>query len=123
MEKYFYLDESPLYQNKYVLRIHAEELPFPNGTNGSYNVLAARLLNLSYPDYLRYTRDRLGAELIGRGNKYVIPYFDAKNDVKMLIKVLNKRLEIIMFEREHPYDIIKDEDGTLVKVPFNEDNT
>ena len=123
METYVYLDESPIYQNKYILRFHADKLPFPNGTNGSYSVLPARLLNLSYTDYLRYARDRLGAELVGKNNQYVIPYFDITPETKMLVKVLNKRLEIILFENEHPYEIQTNSEGELVKVPFNhEDN-
>ena len=39
MERYFYLDTSPVYTNKYVIRINTDKMPFPKGTSGSYNVL------------------------------------------------------------------------------------
>lgn len=118
MTHYFTLDNSPIYQNKYVLRFNMTECPFPNGTEGSYAVFPARLMNLSYPDYLRYTRDRLGAELIGKFNKYVVPYFDKTQEVLEFVKGLNLRMKTVMFEQEHPYELIKKEDGTLVKVSY-----
>ena len=125
VEPYFYLDESPIYQNKFLIRLRHENLLFPNGTTGSYNVFISRVLNLSYPDFLRYARDRLGAELIGKNNKYVIPYFDYTREVQLLISVLNKRMKLIMFEHDHPYDLVRGEDGKLEKIPFkdNEDNS
>ena len=124
-EKYFYLDESPIYQNKFIIRMNHDKFLFPNGTNGSYGVFIARLLNLTYPEYLRYARDRLGAELIGKNRKYIVPYFDDTKEVNLFIKLLNKRMKLIMFEHTHPYDIIKGEDGNLIKVPFkiNENNS
>ena len=118
---YFYLDESPVYHNKFLIKSNIEKMPFPNGTLGSFSVLVARLLNLSYADYLRYARDRLGAELTGKNNKYVIAYFDDTKEVKALVKLLNKRMEYIMFEQEHPYELIQKEDGTWEKIPFMEE--
>lgn len=118
MVHYFTLDNSPIYQNKYVLRFNLEGCPFPNGTEGSYAVFPARLMNLSYTDYLRFTRDRLGAELIGKFNKYVTPYFDKTEEVLEFVKSLNLRMKTIMFEQEHPYELIKKEDGTILKVSY-----
>lgn len=117
MEKYFYLDTSPVYANKYIIRVNTDKMPFPKGTSGSYNVLAARLLNLSYAEYLRYARDRLGAELVGKKTKYVVAYFDRNEETLALIKLLNSRMEYIMNERKFPYDYIK-EDGSIKRVPF-----
>ena len=123
-EEFFYLDESPIYQGKYLIRLKSEKLLFPNGTNGSYNVFISRVLNLTYPDYLRYARDRLGAELIGKNNKYVIAYFERTKEVNLFIRLINKRVKYLMLEHKCPYDIIKEEDGTIKKIPFvrNEDN-
>ena len=122
MENYFYLDDSPVYKDKMIIRLHMDKLPFPTGTEGSYNVFPARLMNLSYADYLRYCRDRVGAELIGKNNKYVVPYFDDTQTVRGLVKLLNKRLEYVMLEQEYPFDYIKKEDGTIERIPFNTDD-
>lgn len=119
MEKYFSFEESPYY-NKYVLKVDIEKLPFPNGTNGSYEVLAARLLNLNYVDYLRYARDRLGAELIGKNKRYVIPYFEMNETTKIFLKVLNSRMELIMKEQKDPFEYIE-EDGEIKRIPFKKE--
>ena len=50
MEKYFYLEESPIYKNKYIIRLNHDKFLFPTGTSGSYNILVARVWNLSYAD-------------------------------------------------------------------------
>lgn len=119
MKKYFYFEDSPYY-NKYIIKVNVEELPFPNGTNGSYGVLIARVLNLSYCDYLRYARDRLGAELIGKNKKYVIPYFENNQTTKMFLDLLNTRMEFIMNEYNFPYDFVE-ENGEIKQIPFKED--
>ena len=123
MTKYFILDESPVYKNKYIIRINEfDKLKFPHGTRGSYNILEARLLGLSYADYLRYARDRLGAELVGKNTKYPIAYFNNTEEVYQLVKLLNKRMEYILLEQEYPYDYRRDEEGKLYTVPFKNDS-
>ena len=125
MEKYFYLDESPIYKNKYIIRLNHDKFLFPTGTSGSYNVFIARVLNLSYADYLRYSRDRLGAELIGKQSRYVMAYYDKNQATEAFIKLLNKRMEYIMNEHSFPYEY-KEENGEVKRIPFennNEDNS
>ena len=125
MEKYFYLEESPIYKNKYIIRLNHDKFLFPTGTSGSYNVFIARVLNLSYADYLRYSRDRLGAELIGKQSRYVIAYYDKNQTTEAFIKLLNKRMEYIMNEHNFPYEY-KEENGEIKRIPFknnNEDNS
>ena len=125
MEKYFYLDESPIYKNKYIIRLNHDKFLFPTGTSGSYNVFIARVLNLSYADYLRYSRDRLGAELIGKQSRYVMAYYDKNQTTEAFIKLLNKRMEYIMNEHSFPYEY-KEENGEVKRIPFennNEDNS
>lgn len=119
MNKYFYLDESPIYKNKYIIRMSHEQsvLLFPNGTNGSYAIFPARLLNLSYAQYLRYCRDKIGAELIGKNKRYVTPYFDNSPEAKQLVKLLNARMEFIVNERKYPYEY-KEDNGTVSRVPL-----
>ena len=79
-----------------------------------------RLLNLSYADYLRYARDRLGAELIGKKSKYVTVYFDRTKEVEMFVKLLNTRMEFIMNEHQYPFEY-KENNGEVERIPFKKD--
>lgn len=127
MAKYFYLHYHPAYQDKYSIYFNFPIKYFPNGTDGSYDVFIARLLNLSYPEYLRWARDRLGAELIGKNKRYVTILFDVNNStVQIFVKMLNKRFEYIINEHDFPYTY-KEENGEVKRIPFeekkNENNT
>lgn len=121
MGKYFFLDTSPLYKEKYIIRFNVDLEYFPQGTTGSYNVFMARLLNLSYAEYLRYCRDVLGAEIIGKGNRYVTAYFNNTPEVQLLVKLLNIRMEYIVNERQYPY-VYKQKGDEIERVPFGSDN-
>lgn len=55
---------------------------------GSYNIIAARLFGLSYPDYLRYVRKNFNATLLGR-NGYSWYCFKNKQDCARLVNLLN----------------------------------
>lgn len=126
MKRYFYLEESPFYKNKYVIKLNHELFLFPHGTSGSYNVFIARVLNLSYADYLRYSRDRLGAELVGKNSRYVVPYYNNDASTSALIKLLNMRMEYIMNEHKYPFEYTEDKDGNISRKPFvteNENNS
>lgn len=114
---YFILETSP-WSEKYLLRPLIEVMPFPRGTTGSYMVLAARVMNLSYVDYLRFCRDQLGAELMGKNKKYVTVYFDKTPEVEAFVKLLNSRMDLIMKEQRDPY-IYKEVDGKVVREPID----
>ena len=121
MKKYFYLQYHPVYQDKYVIYFDYPSEYFPKGTNGSYDVFIARLLNLSYPDYLRWARDRLGAELVGKNKKYITVLFkECDETVKALLKILNMRFDYIINEHDFPYEY-KEENGKINRIPFKED--
>ena len=86
-----YIQVVPIHENFYL-----------NSTEGSFNVIGARLLNLSYAQYLRMCRDMLGATIFGKDSLYPIPLF---KDIKMahaLSSLLNARANIILFERNNP---------------------
>ena len=55
---------------------------------GSLIILAARILGLSYPNFLRYCRDNFNATLRGKKG-YPTPYWKNRTDAINLIKVLN----------------------------------
>lgn len=101
--KYFYLDESPVYKERYVLRANFDLCKFTGYTRGSYGVFPARLLGVSYATYLRYCRDVLGADLVGKNARYVTPYFMDTEEVKTFVKLLNLRMEYVLDLRRNPY--------------------
>lgn len=118
MKKYFYLNESPSNKGKYLIAVDSEDLPFESGMIGSYNVLVARLLNLSYAQYLRFARDILGADLVGKNFTYIIPYYKRSNELDQFIILLNKRMELVLQEREKRFIIERNEEGELIKIPL-----
>ena len=63
---------------------------FMGGYNGgSYSIIGARVLGLSYANYLRYMRDTYGAEVRGReGYSYLI--FKDQGKCLMAVQELNK---------------------------------
>ena len=97
--KIFFLDESPYQPGKYTIRMNFDLLPSMT-TSGSFNLLPARLLNLSYADYLRFCRDVYKAEIIGKNSMYPVAYF--KNDAATgeLIRTLNERISQIEKRKE-----------------------
>ena len=95
-KSYFICEETPYYPGKYIVRPVHCNLPLTY-TEGSYNLLAARLMNLGYADYLRMCRDLYGAEIIGKNTMYPIAYFSGETDkAKELVKILNKRAECVL---------------------------
>ena len=66
----------------------AAEAKIGNPVKGSWNVLPARILGISYAEYLRYARDKYNGTLYGKGHKCPIVKFKNKNDCKALCKEL-----------------------------------
>ena len=95
---YFYLEESPYQPGYYTIRFNEEKINI-GPTSSSRNVLMARILNLSWANFLRYCRDNYNARLIGKNSIYVVPYFPLnQNGGKELCKELNKRMTQIFKE-------------------------
>lgn len=60
----------------------------PYYLNGSYNIIEARVLGFSYPNYLRFVRDNYNATLKGNaGYSYAI--YKNRNDCYDIVKLLN----------------------------------
>lgn len=119
MEKYFYLEESPYLPTYCMLYGDIFEMPFPNGTKGSYALLPARVLGLDYADFLRFARDVLGAKIMGKNERYPRAYFRKTPEVLQMVKLLNRRMELIMNLRAKPYELKKQLNGDIVKEEFN----
>lgn len=91
---YFKIEELPT-GGKYMIRPNFDKLPL-HGTSGSYNVLMARVMGVTYANYLRLCRDEYGAEVIGKNATYPVPYFTEVSRVKELAKELDKRVERLL---------------------------
>ena len=99
--KVFYRDESASYPGKYLIRANLDAFHL-GCTEGSFNVIQARLFNLTYANYLRMCRDCFGAEIIGKNSKYPVAYFKRSKELDALIDNLNVRANLVLWEREHP---------------------
>ena len=92
---YFKIDESVSNSGKYVIRPNTDKLPLYS-TTGSYNIVMARVLGVTYANYLRLCRDEYGAELVGKNTLYPVAYFNELARVKELVKELDKRVERLL---------------------------
>ena len=99
--KVFSREESVSYPGKYIIRVDLDKFHL-NYTEGSYNVICARIMGLSYAQYLRMCRDCFGAEIIGKGSMYPVAYFKFSEKLVDLVESLNARANLVLWEREHP---------------------
>ena len=99
--KVFSREKSVSYPGKYIIRVDLEKFHL-NYTEGSYNVICARLMGLTYAQYLRMCRDCFGAEIIGKGSMCPVAYFKFSEKLIDLIENLNARANLVLWEREHP---------------------
>ena len=99
--KCFEREESASYPGKYIIRPIHDNFHLDH-TEGSFNLICARLFGIGYADYLRMCRDHFGAEIIGKGTLYPVAYFAFSKELKDLVEQLNARANFILWEREHP---------------------
>lgn len=100
-KEYFKLEESASRPGKYIIVANFDNLHAMT-TTGSYNILPARLLNLTYAQYLRFCRDIVGGEIGGKNSIYPVAYFTKSMTTNAFVRLLNGRMNLIMWEREHP---------------------
>lgn len=99
--KCFEREESASYPGKYIIRPIHDNFHL-NSTDGSFNIICARLMGLTYAQYLRMCRDCFGAEIIGKGSIYPVAYFKFSEKLVDLVENLNARANLVLWEREHP---------------------
>lgn len=99
--KIFYRDESATQPGKYLIRADQDVFHL-DSTEGSFNIICARLMSITYAQYLRMCRDCFGAEIIGKGDQYPIAYFKLSQELQDLLDNLNARANLVLWEREHP---------------------
>ena len=123
MDKIFYLDDTPTIEGKMILCVNHKKF-YCKGTSGSYNLLAARLLNISYANYLRLCRDVCGAEIYGKNCRYPVAYFDFNEQTHALVELLNKLANQVIFNRTHPdYQAHKDLVDKIYKEAYQDEYT
>lgn len=99
--KCFEREESASYPGKYLIKPIHNNFHL-DSTEGSFNIICARLMGLSYAQYLRMCRDCFGAEIIGKGSKYPVAYFKLSRGLNDLVEQLNARANLVLWERDHP---------------------
>ena len=99
--KVFYRDEAATQPGKYMIRADLDKF-YLKSTSGSFNIIGARLMGLTYAQYLRMCRDIYGAEIVGKGSVYPYPVFRLSQELTDLIENLNARANLVLWEREHP---------------------
>lgn len=80
----------------YSVRFSEEIYSFFGWTTSSYVIVPARILGLSFAEYLRFARDKFDGILDGKSSKYVTVTFKDKSKCEELCKVLNKRWREMM---------------------------
>ena len=94
---YFKLEESASRPNWFIIMPVHEKIKkfFKTPFEGSYSVLEARLLGLTYSKYLRFLRDVIGADIVGKNSLYPVAYLKKTEEAQMLVRLLDKRMEAI----------------------------
>ena len=70
--------------------------------NEYYEIIFARLMRLTYPDYLRFCRDILSADLKEDSEGFVHALFPKNDTTQQFVRLLNNRARLILWEREYP---------------------
>lgn len=88
MNEAFVVNESP--NGKFILSLSEKfHEDFPDFIcHQSYGILAARLVGMTYPTFLRYCAAH-GGELVGKQG-YPATYFKSESDAKAIVKEINK---------------------------------
>lgn len=102
---------------RYIIKVNFDKYPLQI-SGGSFSVIGARVMGLSYPSYLRMCRDIFGAEIEGKNSLYPVAYFKYGEGLHALIKHLNARMESLLFYKNFPYHLKENENGEIEKILF-----
>lgn len=91
--KAFFLDSIPWDEDTYIISNNFDQIVMPM-IDTSYQLLQARLINMTYKEYLNFCKYSLGAEVIKRSNqKWAFVHFKDTPDVRRFIDVLNQKFD------------------------------
>lgn len=89
----FFLDQIPWSEDEYIISNHFDEIEMPM-IKTSYQLLQARLVDMTYKEYIDFCRDSLGAKVMKKPNqKWTSIYFEDTAKVRKFIEILNKKFE------------------------------
>lgn len=88
---------------------------------GSYHIIASRILGLTYPNYLRYMRDKFGGEIRGREGYSTVIFKDqgkaliAAQELNKAWQSVEKALSQVTLERKDDIaaPVVKEVNGKL----------
>ena len=93
---YFQVTQSPYsVKGEYFIQLKEVATKYFTPMKGSFSVLNARLMGLTFPDYLRYISAQYNAHIIGK-KIYPTIYFENEQDAKNLANELDKRLLFVL---------------------------
>lgn len=95
MIKCFTKEESASHPGKWTIRPVHDNFHL-NSTTGSFNIICARLVSMTYAQYLRMCRDCFGAEIIGKNSIYPVAYFANNKKLDELVELLNNRANLVL---------------------------
>ena len=96
-------------EGEYMVKLTDEMFSLMGCQSGSFNIVAARVLDFTYPDYLRYVRQNHNATLKGKkGYSYAV-YKDRK-DCVTVVTLLNdawKKVEKAMVDKMEDKKLVR----------------
>lgn len=96
-------------EGEYMVKLEDSMYELMGKQSGSFNIMAARILGFSYPDYLHYVRQNHNATLKGKkGYSYAI-YKDRK-DCVAVVTLLNdawKKIEKAMVDKMEDKKLVR----------------
>lgn len=95
---YTYIEESPYQPGKWLIYFKNCFMP-EDKIIGCLHVFGARLFGLTYANYLRYLRDKCGAEIQGKNSRYPTPYFLSERECQKVADELDRRIKLIVNEK------------------------
>lgn len=92
----YFMPEFLPWDDEYVVDITKEVYEFFGKTNGSFTVLYARLLGLSYANMLRYLEDHYDAKVMGKDGMYCVIRFPSEKKCLQFCNLLTLRWTQLM---------------------------
>lgn len=93
--KFVTVKESLYNNGKWLIFYELDKMPFTEPRH-TFHILGARVLGLTYAEFLRMCRDWYGATIVGKNSLYPIPYFNSEQKAKELAEILNNRLSTVL---------------------------
>lgn len=84
------------WDDEYIIQISKDVYKPFFGTTGSFSVLFARILGLSYAASLRYLQDYYNAKVTGKDGLYCVIRFDNERDCRRVCELLSTRWDQIL---------------------------